>query len=126
MIETEDREGDLPFVVHIRGQVRIVKACMFENGLTVSQAIEAAGGPIQFAATNLTFLWRGGNPQEIDLNTPAGKAVVMKPYDTIEVPYRDPAVEEGAEQDDREGARALIFTQSPGKTSNQCRDAFHK
>ncbi len=59
------------------------------KGLTVYQAVQAAGGANEFGAMNRVVLWREGKKQIIDLEKAAGKAVVADVHDTIEVPEKN-------------------------------------
>ena len=76
-------------VVHLAGEVRAPGPKAFMKGLTVFQAIQAAGGANQFGAMNRVILWRMGKQQKIDLRTAEGKGVVTVPDDTIEVPEKN-------------------------------------
>lgn len=75
-------------VVHVGGKVQKTGQTPFTKGLTVYQAVQAAGGPTDFGAMSRVILWRDGKQQEINLTTAEGKAVVTKPNDTIEVPAK--------------------------------------
>lgn len=75
--------------VHLGGQVRTPGPRPFNKGLTVFQAVQAAGGANEFGAMNRVTLWREGRPKEINLKTPEGMAVVTRPNDTIEVPKKN-------------------------------------
>ncbi|MES2981462.1 MAG: polysaccharide biosynthesis/export family protein [Verrucomicrobiota bacterium] len=72
--------------VHIGGKVQKPGPTDFTKGLTVYQAVQAAGGASEFGAMNRVILWRNGKQQKIDLKTEEGKGVVAMPNDTIEVP----------------------------------------
>lgn len=74
-----------PKKVHIGGQVRKPGPIAFAENLTVDQAVQAVGGPTEFAAINRVILWRNGKQEKIDLNTAEGKGVVTMPNDTIDV-----------------------------------------
>lgn len=90
VISNEIEDGPLAQVVHLGGQVRAPGPKPFAKGLTVFQAVQAAGGSTEFGAMNRVILWREGKQQEINLKTPEGKGVVTKPLDTIEVPQKRP------------------------------------
>lgn len=75
--------------VHLAGHVRAPGARPFRNGLTVFQAVQAGGGPDEFGAMNRVVIIRGEEQQIIDLEKPAGKAVVAEVNDTIEVPEKN-------------------------------------
>ena len=72
-------------LVHLGGQVRAPGPRPFRKGLTIFQAVQAAGGATEFGAMNRVVLYRNGKQQVIDLGTADGKAVVTQPNDTIEV-----------------------------------------
>lgn len=76
-------------VVHLGGFVRAPGPRAFTKGLTVFQAVQAAGGATEFGAMNRVILWRAGKQQLINLETAEGKGVVTTPDDTIEVPEKN-------------------------------------
>lgn len=73
-------------VVHVGGQVRKPGPRQFEEGMTVFQAVQAAGGATEFGAMNRVILYRDGKGQNIDLTKPENKGVLTELDDTIEVP----------------------------------------
>lgn len=75
-------------VVHIGGKVASPGPRAYAKGLTVSQAIMAAGGPNEFGAMNRVSLLRDKKEQIIDLEQEAGKGVIAMPGDTITVPHK--------------------------------------
>ena len=75
--------------VHLAGHVRAPGPKAFAKGLTVFQAVNAAGGATEFGAMNRVILWREGKQQKINLETAEGKGVVTVPDDTIEVPEKN-------------------------------------
>ena len=75
--------------VHVGGHVRTPGPRPFRDGLTVWQAVQAAGGATEFGAMNRVVLYRDGKQQKIDLKTAKGKAVVAESDDTIEVPQKN-------------------------------------
>lgn len=75
--------------VHIGGSVRAPGPRPFAKGLTVFQAVQAAGGPNDFGAMNRVILLREGKQQVIDLEGLAGKGVITMPNDTIDVPKQN-------------------------------------
>jgi polysaccharide export outer membrane protein len=89
VISNKIEDGPLAQVVHIGGHVRAPGPRPFAKGLTVFQAVQAAGGASEFGAMNRVILWREGKQQEINLKTPEGKGIVTKPLDTIEVPEKN-------------------------------------
>lgn len=90
VISNAIEDQPLQQVVHIGGYVRGPGPRAFSKGLTVFQAVQAAGGATEFGAMNRVILYREGKQQVIDLKTAAGKSVVTKPHDTIEVPEKGP------------------------------------
>ncbi len=86
-----NQEGKDPVAqkVHIGGKVQKPGPTPFTKGLTVYQAVQAAGGASEFGAMNRVILWRDGKQQKIDLKTAEGKGVVAMPNDTIEVPDKN-------------------------------------
>lgn len=74
--------------VHIGGFVRATGPRDFVKGLTVFQAVQAAGGPNEFGSMKRVILIRVGKQQIINLETLEGKGVVTQPHDTIEVPRK--------------------------------------
>lgn len=88
VISNQNEKDAVAQKVHIGGKVKKPGPADFTNGLTVYQAVQAAGGPDEFGAMNRVILWREGKQEKIDLKTAEGKAVVAKPNDTIEVPAK--------------------------------------
>lgn len=74
--------------VHIGGQVKEPGPMAFTKNLTVEQAVQAVGGPTEFAAMDRVLLLRNGKQKKIDLSTAEGKGVITMPNDTIEVPAK--------------------------------------
>jgi polysaccharide export outer membrane protein len=72
-------------VIHIGGQVRKPGALRFLKGMTVSQAVEAAGGATELGTIETVSLWRNGKEQKIDLKTFEGKRIITEAFDTIVV-----------------------------------------
>lgn len=83
-------DGPVHLVVHVAGQVQKNGATPYTPGLTVYQAVAAAGGPTAFGAMNRVTLMRNGKKQVIDLKTPEGQAVKTLASDTITVPEKGP------------------------------------
>jgi protein involved in polysaccharide export with SLBB domain len=90
VIANQNERDPLAQVVHIGGHVRAPGPRAFAKGLTVFQAVQAAGGPTEFGAMKRVILWREGKQQKIDLTKPEGMAVITVPNDTIEVPQKGP------------------------------------
>jgi len=89
VIANQNEAGVIDQVVHLGGHVRAPGPRAFTKGLTVFQAVQAAGGPTEFGAMNRVILWRAGKPQKINLETAEGKGVITTPDDTIEVPEKN-------------------------------------
>lgn len=90
VIANQGEDGPLAQVVHIGGQVRAPGPRPFAKGLTVFQAVQAAGGATEFGSMKRVILWREGQQQKINLETAEGKGVITRPLDTIEVPQKGP------------------------------------
>lgn len=71
--------------VHIAGQVRASGPRPFAKGLTVYQAVQAAGGATEFGAMNRVVLWRKEKQQVINFEEAASRGIIAEPGDTIEV-----------------------------------------
>jgi protein involved in polysaccharide export with SLBB domain len=78
------REG----VVHVGGQVSRPGPIRFLPGLTVSQAIQAAGGVTPFGSLRRVKVYRSGKLQSYDLSTESSGSIPLLPDDTIEIPER--------------------------------------
>ena len=75
--------------VHIGGQVRGPGPKPYNKGLTLYQAIAAAGGPTEFGSMKRVKLFRGGRQTEYDLSKAQFMNVPVQPNDTIEVPQKN-------------------------------------
>lgn len=71
-------------VVSIGGHVRRAGETPFRKGLTVIQALDAAGGRNEFGGRNLTLI-RDGKQYVLDFNNLKHKSIVLKPGDSIQV-----------------------------------------
>jgi protein involved in polysaccharide export with SLBB domain len=76
-------------VVHIGGQVKATGQVKFIQGLTLYQAIQAAGGATEFGSMRRVKLFRGGSQRQIDLTKAENMRVTLNQGDTIEVPQKD-------------------------------------
>jgi protein involved in polysaccharide export with SLBB domain len=74
--------------VHIGGQVRAPGPKPFNKGLTLYQAIAAAGGPTEFGSMKRVKLFRGGRQTVYDLTKAQFMNIPVQPSDTIEVPQK--------------------------------------
>ncbi|MEI6653612.1 MAG: polysaccharide biosynthesis/export family protein [Verrucomicrobiota bacterium] len=82
-IQTIDKQ-----IVHIGGQVRRTGPTEFTQGLTLYQAIQAAGGATEFGYMKKVKLFRGTKQRLYDLTQTQDMAILLEPNDTIEVPQK--------------------------------------
>ncbi len=75
-------------VVHVGGQVRKTGPVKYHDGLTLYQAIQAAGGNTEFGSLYRVKLYRGGQARQYDVMQNQFKHIPLKPNDTIEVPQK--------------------------------------
>ena len=75
-------------VVYLGGQVRKTGQVPFVRGLTLYQAIQAAGGPTEFGSIKRVKLFRGGNQKLYDITKTQFMRIPLEPNDTIEVPEK--------------------------------------
>jgi len=86
-IEVETLQGkdqQAAAVVSVGGQVRRSGESPFRKGMTVIQALDAAGGRNDFGGRNLLLL-RGGKQYCLDFTNLAHKNIVIHPGDSIQV-----------------------------------------
>jgi polysaccharide export outer membrane protein len=76
-------------VVHVGGKVRRTGPVKFIEGLTLYQAIQAAGGADEFGSMRRVKLFRGGTQRQYDLTQSQFMRVPLEQGDTIEVPQKD-------------------------------------
>lgn len=76
-------------VVHVGGLVRRTGPVRYTNGLTIYQAVQAAGGPTEFGSMRRVRLFRDGAPKTYDLTQQQFMRIPLRPNDTIEVPQKD-------------------------------------
>jgi polysaccharide export outer membrane protein len=76
-------------VVHVGGQVRRTGPVDFSQGLTLYQAVQAAGGATEFGSLRRVKLFRDGNQRQYDLQRAENMAIQLQQGDTIEVPQKD-------------------------------------
>jgi polysaccharide export outer membrane protein len=74
--------------VYLGGQVRGPGPKPFTKGLTLYQAIQAAGGPTEFGSMKRVKLFRGSRQTVYDLTKSQFMSVPVQPNDTIEVPQK--------------------------------------
>lgn len=81
-VQGKDQQGTA--VVSVGGQVRRAGDSPFRKGMTVIQAIDAAGGRNEFGRRNL-FLLRDGKQYCLDFTNLTHKNIVLLPNDSIQV-----------------------------------------
>lgn len=84
-VETvKDKVGDAVAVISVGGQVRKAGESQFRKGMTVIQAIDAAGGRNDFGGRNIMLL-RNGRQYGLDFSILAHKNIVLQPGDSLQV-----------------------------------------
>ena len=81
-LQGKDQSG--PSVVSVGGQVRRAGETPFRKGMTVIQAIDAAGGRNDFGGRNL-LLFRDGRQYCLDFTNLGHKNIVLRPGDSLQV-----------------------------------------
>ncbi len=76
-------------VVTVGGYVGRPGPVPYRNGLTLWQAIQAAGGENAFGSIRRVRLFRGEESREYDLRNDEAKRIPLRPNDTIEVPQKN-------------------------------------
>lgn len=77
-------------MVHVAGQVGRNGPVKFNRGMTLFQAIAAAGGPSAFGTMKRVKVLRGGQQRIYDLTELQNMQIPLEPNDTIEVPQKRP------------------------------------
>jgi protein involved in polysaccharide export with SLBB domain len=77
-------------VVHIGGQVGQRGRVKYLRGLTLWQAIQAAGGPTMFGTIKRVTVLRNGKQTTYDLTELKNMEILLEPNDMIEVPQKRP------------------------------------
>ena len=75
--------------VTVGGKVNQPGAKEFQRGMTLFQAVMAAGGATEFGATNRVKLYRNGRVETYDLNRADHKLLQVLPKDVIDVPQKN-------------------------------------
>ena len=75
--------------VTVGGYVRTPGPVRFVRGLTLYNAVQAAGGANEFGAMNRVGLIRGGQRKEYNLKQTKFMNILVEPSDTIEVPQKN-------------------------------------
>jgi len=73
----------------VGGQVKAPGPKPYRDGLTLFEAVQAAGGETAFGAVNRTKLFRRGKVYTYNLKNDKHKGVKVYAADTIEVPQKD-------------------------------------
>lgn len=76
--------------VHVAGQVGRNGPVKFNRGMTLFQAIAAAGGPNAFGTMKRVKVLRAGQQRQYDLTELQNMQILLEPNDTIEVPAKRP------------------------------------
>lgn len=76
-------------MIHLGGQVRGPGPKPFRKGLTLYQAVQAAGGATEFGSMKRVKLFRNGRQTIYDLTKAQFMNVPVQPNDTIEVPQKN-------------------------------------
>jgi NADH:ubiquinone oxidoreductase subunit F (NADH-binding) len=76
-------------VVHIGGHVKRTGQVKFTQGLTLYQAIQAAGGVTEFASMRRVTVYRDGRCHQYDLTKAGNIQVKLNQGDTIVVPQKN-------------------------------------
>lgn len=81
-VEGKDQQGEAS--VSVGGQVRRAGLAPFRKGMTVIQAIDAAGGRTEFGGRNLVLI-RKGRQVTLDFQKLEHKSLPLEPGDSIQV-----------------------------------------
>jgi protein involved in polysaccharide export with SLBB domain len=88
---TKAIEGPLPGAeVSVGGHVRRAGPVKFRNGMTLLQAVQAAGDLDPFGSKRRVFVTRGEKRWVADLRSPKGQSFALQSGDTIVVDRRKP------------------------------------
>jgi len=85
---TQDQAIDRQ-VVHLGGQIRKTGPIDYTQGLTLWQAVQAAGGSTEFGSMKRVKLIRGASTKTFDLTQPQFMRVPLEPNDVIDVPQKN-------------------------------------
>ncbi len=77
-------------VVHIGGQVVRSGPVPYQRGITLWQAIQAAGGPTPFGTLQRVKVLRDGKQRQYDVTQVEAMQVQLQPNDAIDVPQKRP------------------------------------
>ena len=79
-------ETVVEYTVFVGGHVRRPGPVRYNRGMTIYQAVQAAGGEDEFGAMNRVSLLRNGSVRTYNLKETKPKTILVEPNDTIEVP----------------------------------------
>jgi len=74
--------------VIVGGQVRNPGAVKFKEGMTLAEALDAAGGSTEFGNVSKVTLIRDGKAKVFNGNKTESKVIPLKPGDNLEVPQK--------------------------------------
>jgi len=77
-------------IVNVGGQVRRPGPVPFTRGLTLWNAIQAAGGPTEFGSMKRVRLMRAGKVKEYNVKDPQFMLIPLEQDDAIDVPDKTP------------------------------------
>lgn len=77
-------------IVTVAGQVGRNGPVKYNRGMTLFQAIAAAGGPTPFGTMKRVKVLRAGQQRQYDLTELQNMQIPLEPNDTIEVPQKRP------------------------------------
>lgn len=75
--------------ITVGGQVRRPGPVQYTPGMTIWEAVQAAGGETEFGAMNRVELFRMGKRKEVDLKQDQQKHVPVQENDAISVPQKN-------------------------------------
>ena len=88
-IFTDSGDSLVQEIVTVGGKVQGPGAKPYQAGMTLFQAVMAAGGPTDFGAINRVKLYRNGKVFTYDLTKGDHKLLKVYPNDTIDVPQKN-------------------------------------
>ncbi len=75
--------------ITVGGQVRKPGPAQFTEGMTIWEAVQAAGGPTEFGAMNRVELFRGGKVRVLNIKQDQFKHVPVQENDAVNVPQKN-------------------------------------
>lgn len=85
---TQDQNGPRQQMVTVSGWVRSPGPKQFSQGLTLYQAIAAAGGANEFGSMKRVLLMRGKSNRVYNMDNIEDRNVILEADDTVEVPEK--------------------------------------